>query len=244
MHTITTRAPTEDESRIINGLAGFDFASYGCLTLFFGIVPVYVFGVIGGWIGRFSSPEAGQSGRVAGWIVAVTLFVVVLTSFARFNRRRMRRVEQDRKSQQVQEIHVVNPRVIQVGVPIDHEPVLAFDIGDGRILLLQGQWFWDPAIFGAPDIKEDDAYGDFVNRLPPPYAFPSTEFTVTCLPNCGEVFAIHVSGGYLDPGAPELHMEICHHFGDCELFAGSLDNIAGVLQQEHQRRQEEEQATR
>ncbi|HVW02737.1 MAG TPA: hypothetical protein VHB77_20435, partial [Planctomycetaceae bacterium] len=62
MHTITTRAPTAEESRVIDRLAGFDFSSYGCLTLFFGILPVYVFGVIGEWIGSFTSPEAAESG--------------------------------------------------------------------------------------------------------------------------------------------------------------------------------------
>ena len=243
MHTITTRAPTADESRAINNLAGFDFGSYGCLTIFFGIVPVYVFGVIGGWIGGFTSPEAAQSGRLIGWIVAVTLFVVVLTKFSRFERGRRRLARQDRELQQVQEIHVVNPRVVELTALTDNEPVLAFDIGDDQVLFLQGQWIRDEATYGMVPVESDDAQEDFLNRLPPPHAFPSTEFTVTRLPHSGSVLGIRVSGEYIHPGTPVVAMEMDYAFGDSELFAGTLDDIAGVLQREHQRRQLEQEAS-
>jgi hypothetical protein len=240
MHTITTRAPTADESRVINRLAGFDFANYGCLMIF-GILPVYVFGMIGGWVGSFNSPEAVQTGRFIGWVVAVIAFISALTIAIPIERRRRRRAQRDLDSQQVQEIHVVNPRVVQLCALTDNEPILAFDIGSDQILYLQGQWLCDPASFGAEYVEDDDALDDFVNRLPPPHAFPSSEFTVTRLPRCGEVFGIRVSGEYIDPGPEIAAMELHYEFSESELFTGSLENIADILNREHSKRIRDDQ---
>jgi hypothetical protein len=122
-------------------------------------------------------------------------------------------------------------------------PALFFDIGEGRLLFLQGQWLELPFIYGedaeriAP--SEDDTETDAVNGLPPPYAFPNASFVVHRLPSSGDVLAIR-----LQDGAP-LSLEhtrvdvdaLAEHFrsrGDnglwdeSKLLVGSLDDLDAV----------------
>ena len=192
-------------------------------------------GVLGGWLGGFISPEASTYGNWIGWSAAASLFVYALVTFIPYERRQRQRASQDHETQIVQDVHVTEPRVIEIGLINDNEPILAFEIGENRILYLQGQWLRDDATYGAEPL-EGDPYEEFLNGLPAPYSFPSIEFTVTRFPNSGDVVGIRVAGGYL---APEIEVEALkseYEFGDAELLDGSIDDIAGVLAREHERR--------
>src|SRR5262245_8470494 len=105
MHTITTRAPTPEERRLLAGRALPDFGSYGCITILFGVVPVYLFGEFGAWLGGFFSPEAVTYGQWIGWSLAAILFVAVIASFIPYERLQRRRATRDRDAQIVQDIH-------------------------------------------------------------------------------------------------------------------------------------------
>src|SRR5262245_8255727 len=134
MHSIHTRAATSDERRMIAARSRPELACYGCITIFFGIVPAFVLGRVGSWLGGMISPEASKYGQWIGWLIAASLWAGVLVSFTRLEHRRRKRAVQDRESELIQEIRVTDPRVVEIGLINDNEPILALDIGDGKIL--------------------------------------------------------------------------------------------------------------
>jgi hypothetical protein len=148
MHTIATRPPSPTEQRLIAGLTKPNVASWGCLAIIFGIVPALLLGALGGWLGGFISDEASTYGQWIGWILSAILLVSVVFSFFPFERRMRRRAARDQQDRIVQEIHVVEPRVIEIGLINDNEPILAFDVGSNKILFLQGQWLRDAGTYG------------------------------------------------------------------------------------------------
>ena len=137
--------------------------------------------------------------------------------------------------QVVQEIAVSHPRVVEIHLINDNEPILAFDIGDQKILFLQGQWLRASETYGAPH-QADDPEDNIVNGLPKPFSFPSRAFTVLRLPHSGRVLNIRVQGDYLAPEKTVEALRREYEFGDSELLDGSVDDIAGVLAREHAKR--------
>lgn len=235
MHTITTRSPSAAEQQLIANRVMPDLASYGCMSLIFGVVPAFLLGKLGGWVGGFISQDASTYGQWIGGVVSAVLLVSVLLSFQRYERRARRWAALDDQAKIIQEIHVVEPRVIEIGLINDNEPILAFDVGDNKILFLQGQWLRDSGIYGT-DRPEGDPLDEFINGLPEPNSFPSSEFTISRLPNSGEVLAIRVAGKYVAPHAVVDVLKFEYEFRDSELFDGSLDDMGGVLAREHERR--------
>ncbi len=236
MHTITERHPTLHEQRLIARRVSPDLASYGCITLGLGIGPVYILGKLGAWLGALVSPAASAYGQYAGWCIAAIILVLAIVSFNRYERRLRQLAERDRDARVVQDIHVTDPRVVEIALINDNEPILAFDVGDNTILFLQGQWLRDCDIYGTEGPDDDDPYEEFFNGIPEPYSFPATEFTVSRLPNSGEVLAISVAGQYLAPKEVVEALKPEYEFVNSELFEGPLEDIAGVLAREHSRR--------
>ena len=235
MHTITTRPPNPTEQRLIAGRTKADVASWGCLVIFFGIGPAFLLGKLGGWVGGFISEDASAYGQWLGWGLSAALFVSVVATFLPYERRLRRRAVRDEQDRIVQVIHVIEPRVIEIGLINDNEPILAFDIGDDKILYLQGQWLRDAGTYGAEE-PEGDSFDEFINGLPAPHSFPATEFTVSRFPGCGEVLGIRVYGKYTAPQKVVEALKVEYEFGSSEVFDGSLDDIASVLAREHERR--------
>lgn len=235
MYTITTRSPNADEQQLIASRATPDIASFVYIIIFFAIVPVWLLGILGGWVGDFISVNASTYGRWIGWLVSAILFISMLATFIPYERRKRLRASQDSKRQIIQDIHIFQPRLVEIARINDNEPILAFQIDENQILYLQGQWIRDEGMYGAEPLK-CDPYGEFINGLPEPYSFPSTEFKVSRFPNSKEVTGIHVTGKYLAPETEVTAVNAEYEFGDSELFDGSLDDIAGVLAQEHERR--------
>jgi hypothetical protein len=190
-------------------------------------------GKLGGWIGGLISPDAAVYGQWLGWLGAAVMCVVVLVSFIPFERRRRQRAVRDQEAQMLQEIHVLDARAVEIGLISDNEPILAIDIGENKFLFLQGQWLRDPATYEAPG-PEGDPDDQFINGLPAPHSFPSSEFTVSRFPNSGEVLGIRVRGSYVAPQTVVEALKPEYEFGDSELLDGSLEDIAGVLAREHE----------
>lgn len=218
----------------MGGQQRLDVASLGCLTVFLGIVPVFLLGKLGGWIGAWISPEAVPVGRMGGWVVGIGIFVAALASFIPYERRQRMRGRRDAADPVVQEISVSGPRVFELRLIGDNEPILAFDVGGQKILFLQGQWLREPETYGAP-LSDADPEEQFLNGLPAPHSFPSREFTVTRLPHSGRVLGIRVQGEYLPAEREVDALRREFEFADSELFDGTLDDIAGVLARVHER---------
>lgn len=176
MHTIRLRSARESELAKVTRV---EWESYGCLFVL-GIGPIYLLGRLGAAL--TSDPLVG---RIMGTLTGVLLLVTVLLAFRRFDRRNQHRRSRDRKAGKVQEITVTGATVVEIGLINDREPVLAFGIGDGKVLFLQGQWLRGPSTYGAPPAVGDPAE-EFLNGLGAPFAFPSDRFTLTRLPESGE----------------------------------------------------------
>lgn len=235
MHTIITRTPTPEENQRIAVHTRHSIASYVYIAIFLGIVPAWALGKLGAWGGSLISPEASSYGLWSGWTVAAILFVSALVKFIPYERRQHRRVTRDCDSQVIQEIHVKDPQVIEICSINDNAPILAFEIGDSKILYLQGQWLFDNRTYSAEPL-EGDPLDEYINGLPAPNSFPSNEFTVSRFQNSGEVVGIKVTGEYLPQNSKVDALKQGFEFCDSELFDGSIDDIAGVLVSEHERR--------
>jgi hypothetical protein len=231
VHTISTRAPTLKEQQVIYTLMKPDYASFGCLVVLSG-GAAWTFGKIGHWIGSFFSENVSTYAQWVGWIAGVALGIPILVALIPYGRRQQKLATRDRETQLVQEIHVIDPRVIEVAMVGNIGPNLAIDIGDEKILYLQGQWLYDCDIYGA-ESPENDEGDELFNGLPAPHSFPCSEFTISRLPNSGEVLHIRVAGNYLPPETPVEALKPEHRFQPSELFKGSLDDLAGVMQREH-----------
>src|SRR5207302_1862391 len=93
---------------------------------------------------------------------------------------------------------------------------------------LQGQWLRDPGTYGTEG-PEGDPFDEFINGLPAPHSFPSSEFAVSRFPHSGEVLGIRVAGKYAAPQAVVEALKPEYEFGDSEVLDGSFEEIAGVL---------------
>lgn len=232
MHSITIRQPTSEERQVLVAQNRPDIASLGCLLVFFGIVPGLLLGKVGSWAGGLVSPQAAGYGRWISWVFGLGMFIATLAIFIPYERRRRMRTRQDAAEHMVQEIAVSEPRVFEIRLISDNDPILAFDIGDDKILFLQGQWLREPQTYGAPP-QTDDPEEQFLNGLPRPYSFPNSAFTVTRLPHSGRVLRIRVQGNYLAPQKKVEALRREYDFNDSELFSGALENIAAVLAEAH-----------
>jgi hypothetical protein len=236
MHTISTRPPTSDEHQIIDQDASFHFGGLIFTALFFG-AGAFGAGLVGEWLGSFFSNTVAKVGRYVGWGLGGGFVLLLLAACIGGELARRRLGRRDKADQQVQEIDVRNPRVIEIDPLNDHAPLLCFDMGDNMLLYLRGQWMLDIGIYGS-DSPNGDENDDWFNGLDDPYGFPSTEFTVARLPHTGKVLRITIRGNYLPPEKKdrELNEECVSGFKESEIFPGQLDELAAAFEQEHQRR--------
>ena len=244
MHTITSRPPTPEEQQLIEAHSKFDGCSLGCGIFLFTLVPSVLLSALIIWPGGYFIDDAPKVAMVIGSLLAAFLFLVFLPSFISHQRYQRRLALEDHEAQLIQDIHVTDHRVVEIGLINDNEPILAFEIDENVALFLQGQWLRDEATYGAEPLSEeqyeDDALVEHVNHLPAPHSFPSSEFTVSRFPNSGIVTRIRVQGEYVAPErvVEALEPEFC--FKDSELLEGSLDDIAEVLWLENRRRNKDE----
>ena len=209
-----------------------DVASYGCIAVIFGVVPVVLLGRLAGELAG-SSSESRWIGRLLGLVI----FVVAVGSFYSYERRLRRRATRDHRDQVVEDIHVDGATALALEPVNDNEPIIALDIGDNRILYLQGQWLRDPRIYGAREADTDPA-SDALNGLSEPFAFPTSSFTVARLPHSGRVLGIRVTGEYAAPRATLKALRLDYDFASSELFDGRLEDLPDILAREHRRRRD------
>jgi hypothetical protein len=240
-HRITSRSPTAEELQAMRAQTKPSMASWGCLLVIWGVVPMTMLAFTGGLIARWLAPDRVVMGRLLGAIAGSLILAWFMRLYIPHERRQRRIAAKDFDDLVVQEIAVRDPRVIEVGLINDHAPIVAMDIGDGKLLFLQGQWLIDLSIYGAPQMERKDDYEEFLNQLPAPYSFPSSAFTILRLPHSGMVLHIRVEGAYVRPEKEVEALRREFQFGDSELLEGELEQIADVLAKEHVRRVAAEQ---
>lgn len=132
---------------------------------------------------------------------AVVVTLLMLWVVRRMDGGKRARVRRDR---QQGEVEVLELRVERAWELDPHDtaitPALLVELGEGESLLLMGPWLWEAATFGAPaPASEHEAELQFFNGFAPPFAFPTTELTLTRFPHTGRVTAIRLRGEYLAP---------------------------------------------
>ena len=194
--------------------------------------PALLLGMLGNWLGGFISPDAAKYGQWAGWAIASSVYIRLLMLFVPFERKQCKLAQSDMHKQLVQNIHVTNPRIVEIAMVGNTGPNLAIDIGDAKILYLQGQWLYDCDIYGA-EHREGDEGDEQFNRLPAPYSFPCSDFTISRFPNSGEVLRILVHGDYVQPADSVDALKPEHQFRPSEIFCGSIEEIEDVFDREY-----------
>jgi hypothetical protein len=174
----------------------------GCLAA--GAVPVAVAALVVGL----------KLGLLFGLGVVVLVLVVVALfahSFLQYHRPIRARQREDEAQATVEVLAIAAAEPIEI--PPMHSsvsPAFAIELEGGRTLLLLGQWLSEEATFGGtPSDREgwdDDAGDAFGNALPPPFSFPTRDFTVHRFPISGEVLRIELTGPYVHP--PELDLDL------------------------------------
>jgi hypothetical protein len=239
MHHVRNRPPTDDEKRLLESRAKSDLYGCGVLYVVFAGLSAYGLSQIFGFLGWLFSPTIEYYGKWFGVLLSMVLILPLLSMFWKAARKWKHLAELDLDSDVVEEIQVVTNRVIEIGTEGNADPILAIDLDDRKILYLQGQWLFDPHVYGAAGPEnEPDQSGDFLNGLPGPYSFPSNNFTVVRLPSSGDVLRIAVSGDYLKPEGVVEGLKWAYVFPSSVILDGRLDDIAEVLEREHARRKE------
>lgn len=139
-------------------------------------------------------------------------------------------VKADLKDGRVQVIEVTNASVVQQEEYGDEGPILYFELNGETILLLWGQWLFDPHVYGAEDhIVADDAE-TFLNAQDREFAFPSTDFAVHRCLESRRVVKIEIRGEPLLPMRTLDWGEVpLQNVRDCEILRGRLDDLPSAM---------------
>ena len=149
----------------------------------------WMFGDLVYWLGSFISADVAKYLEWDGWAGTAAVFLPLFLSLNRYERKERKLGSRDLEDLLIQEIHVTDPRVVEVAMLGNLGPNLAIDIGDDKILYLQGQWLYDSEIYGA-NAPENDEGDDSYSGHPAPHSFPSFEFKISRWPNSGRVFQV------------------------------------------------------
>ncbi len=138
--------------------------------------------------------------------------------------------QSDLKNGSVQIIHVADSPVIQQEEYNDEGPILYFQIDADTILLLWGQWLFDPHTYGAENYTIPDDVETFLNAQDRRFAFPCTEFTIHRSPELGRVLKIETNGKPLSPIKTLNWRDIpLQDFSDSEILQGSFDDLPRTM---------------
>lgn len=220
-HQRELRPPTPGELGVIRAEAGPEWASYGCLFLFW-LLPGLGTPLMG-WA------LAGRIGAVIGALLSVAALLAVLAWFRQFDRKRQSRGERDLVERQVESLTVVAADVVELDSVGDNDPALCFQIAPSTLLLLQGQWLREPSVYGSPE-SGDDPLDDRLNGLPDPFGFPTPDFEVVRLPHSGRVLSLKPAGEYVNPR--QVHgdlLDLDRHPADSEILPGTLEQLRDAL---------------
>ena len=210
-HTITLGAPTEEERRRMPSALATEVGGWGCVTVICG-AAAFMLWKLGGWIGSLIGPTASSVGSWIGVFAAAALFGAVAVPLARHGRRTRAATSTAKQANLVEEIRVKCRRAVVIeGDHSSITPGVCVEIGGGKLLLLLGHWLEDGDVIGVPKGErprpsdDDDRY---VNRHPPPWAFPAASFTLRRLPASGNVISLRIDGPYLEPEGAPVHIEV------------------------------------
>jgi len=235
-HTTRSVPLTDSDRAHLQRLIGEGYATnWGCLLVFAALPAAGLF-FVGRWAAGFVSAVSTEAGSWIGLLVAAGLLARVTFQAGKGFQTDRRRARQDLDAGVAEEIEVRTSGIVLLGEEgTKTEPRLAFDIGDGKLLVLAGFWMQRPLLYGAPnDViaaarRDRRALQGIFNRLPPPWSFPCSEFTLRRLPASSVVLSIRIAGEPLDPtwvAAPGLAKQ---RLPQSLIVEGALGRVADAV---------------
>lgn len=226
---ITRRPPRPDEAAALRAkLLGSSWGMTWRLAVFVILIPPPIFALAIGVIAERLDPGGFWGGVISGFVVGSMICgaFCILTVRDDIDRRARFRKNYDKLI--LEDIHVILPEVFTLStygtIP---SPTIVVQLDARHILFLSGPWLLDPQTYGVSPAAVAERAPTF-NGLPMPNAFPNTQFTVTRLPDSGEVLAIRVAGVYLDPGPP-ANVRVGQYLGSpSELLPGRWDEAEEI----------------
>jgi len=199
--TVSTRSLTAGERerhRPSSRLSVDDWAwvlipgpALGFLGYLVGFAAEWVFSLLGLAVAPY--PRGGLAG--AGVCFGLFLSVCIYRAM----RSAADAMKADLEHDRVQVIEVSDARVVQQEEYGDEGPILYFELDGETVLLLWGQWLFDPHVYGAEDHIVPEEAETFLNAQDCPFAFPSTDFAVHRCPESRRVVKIEIRGEPLLP---------------------------------------------
>ena len=138
------------------------------------------------------------------WIAAgmsTCLFVASLVSNILFFRRKKQRARQETDAKAVETLEVSASRVLDIGFVGDQGPAYCFFVGEGRALLLVGQWLLE---------------------FP---SFPSASFQLHCWFDTKKPIRIELMGPQVEPEHADARLKPEHRFKAFELFNATPETL-------------------
>lgn len=247
-HAICYREQTDDEASLLADESSPSDRDVVFLAASGLVVGVILGGFAGGllalgfrWVVAHDGVEPFPLVEIALVLASVLAGLVLGSLPAREYRRHMSRncmrAREDLVSGVVQILHVRGGRVVVKEPYNDEGRALIFDVGDGWLLLLQGDWLYDESTYGAParSLDEVEAADDtgHINGVPDPHGFPSGDFELDRAERSGIIFGIRVRGPYLEPCRTAGWKEIKPGLDDAMsvLVPGDLGQIAAAFRE-------------
>jgi hypothetical protein len=159
---------------------------------------------------------------VAAGVVSGVLLLLSVRSILLHHRHLQRLERRLAEPDAVEVIEVRAARVLEVETPTG--PALFFELSDGQILLMQGQWLLAHGLYRAPR-PTGDGVDERFNSLDDPYGFPSDHFALHRWRGDGRPFWIEVRGRYLAPERSPLELPGDADIQDVERFPGTLATL-------------------
>ncbi|MGI9204464.1 MAG: hypothetical protein ACR2Q3_10665 [Woeseiaceae bacterium] len=212
MHSIVERKANSSDFPDAENIGKLKAPEIGCAVVGFGILPILFFGLIG-------RNTFGLAGLIGGVALGVAIFGGLMLVSGRQRSEQREVVTQG----DVQEITIDGARCFMFDFH-NSDPILAFDIGLDKILILQGQWLMEEGTYGYEGVNEDPIE-EYFNGLPEPYSFPSASFSIVRKTASGDVIAIRPSGQYLKPKSMNETLYADKLLPQSQLIPGSERNL-------------------
>lgn len=228
-YTTSKAIPSSDEQKIIRNESRFDRASIVYLLISNSAIMFLLFNILG-WIGSFIGNSYILKLQLVGIAIGLVFLIYTTVSFLKFNSKRAALGKKDLIANYIEVIKVEPSEVVRIILVTSNEPIFAFQIDLNKILYLQGQFLYNPSIYGL-----DYPVGDYelqysVNSYSGKYAFPNTSFEIRRLPNTGRLLSIKLLGHEMEYGPQVSALESDWFFPDCLIIDGKISAIKEALE--------------
>lgn len=161
---------------------------------------------------------------IAAGVVSGVLLALSVNSILAHHRDVKRRERRLAEPEPIEVIDVQASRVFEIEAPGSTGPALCFELEEGQVLLLYGQWLLEHTLYRAPR-PVDDGNQERFNLANDPFGFPSDRFALHRWRGEARPFWIEVRGKYLAPESSPVQLPRRAKIREVEVLAGALGSL-------------------